>query len=70
MANMRVLFDEGPPELTVAETGTTAQRGEPIEVPDKLGTKLVEQGPWKRAADHKPKADSPSKAKTDEKENA
>jgi hypothetical protein len=41
---MKVRFEDGPESLLVAEVGIQVERGETVEVPDEVGTKLVEQG--------------------------
>lgn len=45
---MRVQYPEGPRSLTIAAIGITAQRGEPVEVPDDVGEQLLRQG-WQKA---------------------
>lgn len=56
---MKVLYEDGSPELVIAETGTSAERGVAVEVPDDLGATLVKQGPWKAAKEaHSHKKDT------------
>lgn len=55
---MKVRYDEGTDALTIPAAGVTAKRGEVIDVPDDVGKKLLDQGPWVKG----------SAAKTDDKE--
>ncbi|HTU15637.1 MAG TPA: E3 binding domain-containing protein [Solirubrobacterales bacterium] len=45
---MEVQFNEGPESLSIPLLGVIAKRGEPINVPDSVGTNLLDQG-WVKA---------------------
>lgn len=45
---MKVLYEDGPEAVTIPAAGVTAQRGEPVDVPENTGKQLLEQG-WIKA---------------------
>lgn len=51
---MKVLYEDGPDSLLIAEVGVIAERGEAVEVPTEVGEKLVEQG-WTSTSKSTPK---------------
>ena len=51
---MKVRYEDGPESLLIAEVGVQVERGETVEVPDEVGTKLVEQG-WSSTSKSTPK---------------
>lgn len=46
---MRIVYTGPIDAVDIAETGTTATRGEPVEVSDELGARLCEQDCWQPA---------------------
>ena len=46
---MKVVYDGPFDEVEILETGQVAKRGEPLDVADELGKRLVEQGVWTRS---------------------
>lgn len=51
---MKVRYEDGPESILIAEVGIQVERGETVEVPDEVGTKLVDQG-WSSTSKSTPK---------------
>ena len=46
---MRVTYDGPHDAVDVPDAALTAQRGETVEVPDKIAKSLIESGMWREA---------------------
>lgn len=51
---MKVKYTEGPESLVIAECNKQVKRGEPVDVPEAVAKKLLEQG-WQEAKAPAPK---------------
>lgn len=46
---MKLVYSGAHAEVEVPDTGITAKRDEPVDVPDAVAKRLLEQGTWSEA---------------------